>query len=199
MTPRPGTCTYTFLQVVCLLQQSSHAAPTRRASFAAAPMPRTEDRTEEQPQPCSIGWRFLTALVQSKEEGACTYTFLQVVCLLQQSSHAAPTRRASFAAAPMPRTEDRTEEQPQPCSIGWRFLTALVQSKEEGGSLCRQAARESAGQAGTQFARTSHRRACFKKRTEGRAAATLLNWSDIPESSGAKKRGKQQPLSASSS
>ena len=32
-----------------------------------------------------------------------------------------------------------------------------------------------------------------------RAAATLLDWSEIPDGSGAKQRGRRQPLSASSS
>ena len=47
------------------------------------------------------------------------------------------------------------------------LMMASLQSKEEGGSLCWQAAPASAGQTGTQFASAPHRRA---------AAFTVLDW-----------------------
>ena len=58
---------------------------------------------------------------------------------------------------------------------------APVQSKEEGRSLCRQAARASGNQVGTYCASTSHRK----------AAASLLDWSEIPDGSRAKQREEE--------
>ena len=69
--------------------------------------------------------------------------------------------------------------------------TIVVQSKEKDGvGLCQQAARgASADQTGKQFASTSHQR----------PAASLLDWSEVPDGSSAKQRGRwRQPLSASS-
>ena len=57
------------------------------------------------------------------------------------------------------------------CSTGRRSLAASLQSKEDGGSRCQQAALASAGQTRKQFASASHRR----------AAASLLDWSTIPD------------------
>ena len=105
---------------------------------------------------------------------------------LRRLLHGARWRWTQGACSSLP----RTDEQLQACSIGRRSLTAQVQSKEEGAILCSQAAPASAGQTGKQFASATHRR----------AATSLLDWSESPDGSSAKQRGRRrQPLLTSSS
>ena len=81
---------------------------------------------------------------------------------------------------------------------GRRSLTAPAQRKEEGGSLCPASS--------SYECRPDRQTVCIhlalKRKHQSlhrRAAATLLDLSKIPHGSGAKQRGRPQPLSASSS
>ena len=78
----------------------------------------------------------------------------------------------------------RTKEQPQACSRCRRSLTAPEQSKAEKSDRCWQAAPASAGHTAKHFASASHQR----------AAASLLEWSAIPDGSSAKQRRKRMTV-----
>ena len=102
----------------------------------------------------------LTSPVQSKEEGGRLCRQAARASAGQMCKHefaSASHRKAPTQACSNSRSHRKAAT--QACSIGRRSLTAPVQSKEEGGSLCRQAARASASQTGkTVCIRASHRR-----------------------------------------
>ena len=171
--------------------------PARQANSLHPP------RTAQQPQACSTGRTSLHdgSHAKQREEAGGILCRQRSRPDRQNSLHPPRTQAKPQACstgqrsltAPVQNTDTkvrrwqrqhRTEEQPQACSTGRTSLTAPVQSRERRkavASVGKQLLRVPARQA-KQFASASHRR----------AAASLLDWSEIRDGSRAEQRGRKE-------